>query len=78
MYYYYYKLLRWLALRSLQTLRVRLRHPSGVPSALSITHSSYFVYATIDNKMQGEIVLVKFWLDNGSMVCTSKLLNQLG
>ena len=32
--YYRYKPLRWLALRDLRTLRVRLRRPSAVLSAL--------------------------------------------
>ena len=74
-----YKPLRWLPLRGLRTLRVILRRPSGVLPALSIAPPSYNVYGTIDNKnVRRNRIDQNFGEDNGSIVCRTKLLNQLG
>ena len=81
---YTYKPLRWLVLRGLRTLRVRLRRPSGVLPALKIFfHSTILinnVYGAIDNKnvVMSYRIRQNFCKDDGSMVRRTKLLNQLG
>ena len=79
----YNKPLRWLALHSLRTLRVRLRRPLGVLPALqnflSFNNLIHNVYGTIDNKnVKRNRIGQNFGEDNGSMVCRTKLLNQFG
>ena len=70
----------WFALCGLRTRSVRLRRPSGVlPALLIAPSSSYNVYGTIDNKnVRRNRIEQNFGKDNGSMVCRTKLLNQLG
>ena len=77
------KPLRWLALRGLRTLCVRLRRPSGVLLALynflAFNNLNYIVYGAIDNKnIRRNRIGQNLGEDNGSMVCRTKLLNQLG